>query len=120
MVRRATWLPMVPDITKSAASWPTKSATYCWKDTVVSSSSAVQSPSVVLTIASSIGNVGLVKISDRKSMDDSLLSVHDRLGKHCALPAVSFDGMSPLSPSGMPESLAGFDGAVCLDPCDRD
>ena len=70
---------MVPERTRRPSSWPIRLAMNSCSELVVTSSSISQSPSDVLTMLSSMGSVGLVKMSERKSLDDSSLWDHARL-----------------------------------------
>lgn len=65
--RRASWLPIVPDRTNSAASWFVSCAMWDSREIVVGSSLKTSSRRVVFWIARSIDGVGVVTTSLRKS-----------------------------------------------------
>ena len=59
----AIWFPIVPERTKSAASWDVRDAMYVSKEFVVGSSAKTSSRRVVFWIAFSIEGVGVVTTS---------------------------------------------------------
>lgn len=69
-VRSATWLPMVPEMTSRAASWPVSEAIWASSSLVVGSSRKTSSMRVVFLIASSMDSFGVVMVSERKSYAD--------------------------------------------------
>ena len=66
-VRRASWLPIVPERTKSAASWEVSVARCSSRLLVVGSSTKTSSRRVVFWIAVSIEGVGVVTTSPAES-----------------------------------------------------
>src|SRR5581483_8408972 len=63
----ATWLPMVPEATKSAASLPNRSAARASRRFTVGSSSKTSSPTSAAAIAARMAGVGVVTVSERRS-----------------------------------------------------
>src|SRR4051794_9732070 len=61
------WLPMVPDGTNSAASWPISPATRSSSARIVGSSRYTSSPTSASAMARRIAAVGRVTVSDRRS-----------------------------------------------------
>src|SRR5438309_10981087 len=70
--RRASWLPMVPDGTNSAASFPTRSAKASWRALIVGSSPYTSSPTSASAMALRISGVGRVTVSERRSTKPEL------------------------------------------------
>src|ERR1700675_2666504 len=65
--RTETRLPWVPDVTKSPASLPSRSAASASRRRTVGSSSQTSSPTSARAIASRISGVGSVSVSERRS-----------------------------------------------------
>src|SRR5437588_3132532 len=90
--RRATWFPIVPDGTNSAASFPTRSAKASWRALTVGSSPYTSSPTSASAMARRISGVGWVTVSERRSAypdgtSSRLLSPRRvAFGKHVARP----------------------------------
>src|SRR5918993_1027300 len=66
--RRQIWLPMVPEGTYRAASWPRRSATAPSSRWMVGSSPQTSSPTSAVAMARRMAGVGLVKVSERRSI----------------------------------------------------
>src|SRR5262245_40773167 len=75
---RQTWLDMVPDGTKRAASLPSRAATRSCRRRTVGSSPKTSSPTSAAAMAARMPGVGLVTVSLRKSMSASGMRFSDR------------------------------------------
>ena len=67
-VPRQTWLAMVPEGTKRPASLPSSSATVACSRLTVGSSPKTSSPTSARAMAARMASVGLVTVSERRSM----------------------------------------------------
>jgi len=72
--RSATWLVMVPEGMKIAASWPRIAAMRRWSLSTVGSASITSSPTSARAMASRIPGVGRVTVSLRRSTGSSLIA----------------------------------------------